>query len=830
MFQQHQGESLSKAWTRFKDLLQKVPRHGIDLWLQVQIFYDRIDHTLKKALDYATGGQLRKISTEKAWNTIEELAQYEREGWNDLIFPKKGSLNYENANMEQILGKMEGQDRQGPKGQSSSSHDPSIEERGRNLGAFNNDTHQMNYDTLLTRSIHSGTIIDWIFLTEQGLEKELARKFFTTFEFGAFTSRTNPMHVGVHFRLGGKQRLLSLVELGWRIGLYSKAEGGENSTGFALQNAKTIKQGRLILEFWSTIVNGVFRVGKMVAKQIRDPRIRLAHRCIAMIISGRKDSTQRVTMIDLFYLYCVYGRECIDLYSLNNVSVLLNNTTYSVKSIWRTGLQQTHTTYSNELNTTYRSSDTVQSKAKTGTMTKHASKSNYDSDNVTHELNKKTMIEIRDEFVKILQDNAFNRIDGGDVIDHIAKVLEIFEWIKIPNVDKNQLRLHVFPISLSGRAKVWWDNEIKGAVTTWKELSKKFFHKYYPLSHTCHSKIPDNLDNGTYYLKLLEWLGSKFKNHWNMGKNTKNGLWNFYVNEYNTEASISNIEPSKDECDEPYKKSPRKSCSDSFFKPYLDAQEGNGIHNFEESNQHFPRPCCKEIDDMVYSEKDMCCVLNSYKHSDTSSTHFCSRTQIGESSRATYQGVDLIDVTCEEYSQEVLGFSDSVAYNNPSPYFDPIVSTSSPTLTPFDESDFLLFEEADAFIAIDDEPVSPVFNATYYDPEGDILILEALLNNDPLPHPNHGDYLPELQKDLKVVEPKKSSVEYATSYEPKVEIPEVELKELPPHLEYAFLEENNKLPVIISKDLSTQRNVEYPRALLYGSIAQDMRTTTKRVV
>ncbi|GJT27429.1 reverse transcriptase domain-containing protein [Tanacetum coccineum] len=132
--------------------------------------------------------------------------------------------------------------------------------------------------------------------------------------------------------------------------------------------------------------------------------------------------------------------------------------------------------------------------------------------------------------------------------------------------------------------------------------------------------------------------------------------------------------------------------------------------------------------------------------------------------------VDLIDVTCEEYSQEVLGFSDSVAYNNPSPYFDPIVSTSSPTLTPFDESDFLLFEEADAFIAIDDEPVSPVFNATYYDPEGDILILEALLNSEPLPP------LPN----------------------------QVELKELPPHLEYAFLEENNKLPVIISKDLSQE--------------------------
>ncbi|GJZ72815.1 reverse transcriptase domain-containing protein [Tanacetum coccineum] len=167
--------------------------------------------------------------------------------------------------------------------------------------------------------------------------------------------------------------------------------------------------------------------------------------------------------------------------------------------------------------------------------------------------------------------------------------------------------------------------------------------------------------------------------------------------------------------------------------------------------------------------------------------------------------VDLIDATCEEYSQEVLGFSDSVAYNNPSPDFDPIVSTSSPTLTPFGESDFLLFEEADAFIAIDDEPVSPVFNATYYDPEGDILILEALLNSEPLPPlPNQGNYFPENQRDLKVVEPKKSSLEYATSYEPKDEIPEVELKELPPHLEYAFLEENNKLPVIISKDLSQE--------------------------
>nr|GFB42177.1 reverse transcriptase domain-containing protein [Tanacetum cinerariifolium] len=160
--------------------------------------------------------------------------------------------------------------------------------------------------------------------------------------------------------------------------------------------------------------------------------------------------------------------------------------------------------------------------------------------------------------------------------------------------------------------------------------------------------------------------------------------------------------------------------------------------------------------------------------------------------------VDLIDATCEEYSQEVLGFSD-VANEVSPPYFEPIVSNSSQNLTPFDESDFLLFEEADAFLAVDDEPISPEFDVTDYDPEGDILILEALLNNDPKPPPpNQKHYFHKVHKDLKVVEPKNDK---SSDDEP----PEVKLKELPPYLEYAFLGKNNKWPVIISKDLSNNK-------------------------
>nr|GEW08748.1 reverse transcriptase domain-containing protein [Tanacetum cinerariifolium] len=122
------------------------------------------------------------------------------------------------------------------------------------------------------------------------------------------------------------------------------------------------------------------------------------------------------------------------------------------------------------------------------------------------------------------------------------------------------------------------------------------------------------------------------------------------------------------------------------------------------------------------------------RHDEQSLTLKCGDTpSISYNNFMSLNKVDLIDATYEEYSQEVLGFSDVDASGNPTPYYEPIVSNSSPTLTPFNESDFLLLEEADAFIAIDDESISPEIDATYYDPERDILILEALLNSDPLP-------------------------------------------------------------------------------------------------
>nr|GFB45006.1 reverse transcriptase domain-containing protein [Tanacetum cinerariifolium] len=86
----------------------------------------------------------------------------------------------------------------------------------------------------------------------------------------------------------------------------------------------------------------------------------------------------------------------------------------------------------------------------------------------------------------------------------------------------------------------------------------------------------------------------------------------------------------------------------------------------------------------------------------------------------TANKIDVTDEACEEYFQEVLGFSDVTASGSLTPSNDPIVSTTSTTLTSFGDNDFLLFEEANAFLGLEDDPDSPELDPSYYDPEGDI--------------------------------------------------------------------------------------------------------------
>ncbi|GJW98958.1 reverse transcriptase domain-containing protein [Tanacetum coccineum] len=127
--------------------------------------------------------------------------------------------------------------------------------------------------------------------------------------------------------------------------------------------------------------------------------------------------------------------------------------------------------------------------------------------------------------------------------------------------------------------------------------------------------------------------------------------------------------------------------------------------------------------------------------------------------------IDIIDAVCEEYAPELLGFSSG---GNPT-------STSEPFTFEF------ILQEIEAYLK--DDSISPKIDYADCNPEEDICLIKKLLNNDPF--------------QLSSMDLKQSEI---TEAKPSIkEPPKLELKDLPSHLEYAYLEENDKLPVIIVK-------------------------------
>ncbi|GJS63132.1 reverse transcriptase domain-containing protein [Tanacetum coccineum] len=131
--------------------------------------------------------------------------------------------------------------------------------------------------------------------------------------------------------------------------------------------------------------------------------------------------------------------------------------------------------------------------------------------------------------------------------------------------------------------------------------------------------------------------------------------------------------------------------------------------------------------------------------------------------------IDIIDAFCEEYAPELLGFPNTLGRNP--------TSTSEPFTSEF------ILEEIEAYLK--DDSISLEIDHADCNPEEDICLIEKLLNNDPF-------QLPLMDLKQSEMTKAKSSIE---------EPPELKLKDFPSHLEYAFLEENDKLPVIIAKGL-----------------------------
>nr|GEY70087.1 reverse transcriptase domain-containing protein [Tanacetum cinerariifolium] len=370
----------------------------------------------------------------------------------------------------------------------------------------------------------------------------------------------------------------------------------------------------------------------------------------------------------------------------------------------------------------------------------------YEDSIVVHQINVNNF-ELKQTLINLVQSNQFTgRQDPHNHLRFFNKVTSTFRHPEVPNTT---IKLLLFPFSLEGEAQIWLDKEPPRSILTWEDLVSKFINQFFPPSKTTYLRNE--------IIIFLQKPNETFNEAWGCFKDLLRQCPHHGFSELHQLDTFYNALNPNDQ----------------------DALDSAAGGNFLDK---IPRECLS-----IIKSKSK----NLYNNKPPSSSSLPSNTipnPKGEAkSITTRSGMS--------YKEPPIP-PPGVEQQEP---IEETTDTELPSTKDIQPPDFLLLEEADAFIAIDDEPISPEFDATYYDPGGDILILEALLNNNPKPPPtNQKDYFPSVQKDLKVVEPKNN---HSSDDEP----PEVELKELPPHLEYAFLGDNEKWPVIIAKDLSVNK-------------------------
>ncbi|GKD33312.1 hypothetical protein Tco_1248821, partial [Tanacetum coccineum] len=131
---------------------------------------------------------------------------------------------------------------------------------------------------------------------------------------------------------------------------------------------------------------------------------------------------------------------------------------------------------------------------------------------------------LKGKFLDDLHNNAFSGTNGKDAVEHIEYHLKIIDPIKLPNVDHDKLRIVVFPISLAGGARRWFD-KTKESITCWVDLTANFFGKYYPPSRIEGNNTPVIKWDPT-NPKFEGWLATKF--YKTMDIFTKGALWDYW--------------------------------------------------------------------------------------------------------------------------------------------------------------------------------------------------------------------------------------------------------------------------------------------------------------
>ncbi|GJX72074.1 hypothetical protein Tco_0309245 [Tanacetum coccineum] len=190
-------------------------------------------------------------------------------------------------------------------------------------------------------------------------------------------------------------------------------------------------------------------------------------------------------------------------------------------------------------------------------------------------------MELSNEFLVELRKSAYHGWIDEDVMNHIAKVLEMVDLIYVHGVDSHRLRMKVFPLSLADDARQWWINEGEGKITVWEELVEKFFCKFYPESYDGEEEMLDEGDNwGIDPLEFISRVNSSFDKHMKIDGRAKKVLFHAWMNGSWNKRRIDDRILSNN-----------NTTTDSFFKPYLITREKCHTKKEDEQSQTKRKYC-----------------------------------------------------------------------------------------------------------------------------------------------------------------------------------------------------------------------------------------------
>nr|GEU66540.1 reverse transcriptase domain-containing protein [Tanacetum cinerariifolium] len=367
----------------------------------------------------------------------------------------------------------------------------------------------------------------------------------------------------------------------------------------------------------------------------------------------------------------------------------------------------------------------------------------------------------------------FYGLPGDDANRHIDKFLEITQHMKQNGVSDDALRVSLFPYSLTHHAIAWYDHLPRYSIHSFDDMMRKFLSKYFPPSMTpkeCYELIENMTAHHNYY----DTLAIRDETSRNISSTTtiKNPkvvrqLEMMNKNFLEMMRQIQTVKAVDTKCETCG--GPHSFTECPVVGGYTQETAYATTGSLPSNTVPNPRADLKAIT-----------TWSGVTLAEPSVSSLSKEETLFRTERA------LIDVYGEELTLRVddeaitftVGQTLKYSYND---------AESINRVDVIDEGDFII-EEIEACLI--SKSILSGIDDTDFDLEENIRLLEELLNKD-----TSSSSLPPKELNVEEIKTVKSSID---------EPPELDLKELPSHLEYAFLEGTDKLPVIISKELKDE--------------------------